>query len=130
MISGYFQGLKLFGTDTSQANVKKTSITKHILPDGSVEFEVTTQKHQNVNKFSTVKDDVWDEMEVANKKKNTLQKVSYEHEVFARNLKNPGKGYDACISWINENAKKNSVTKHYFDDGRVEVEVTEEKGEF
>ena len=42
----------------------------------------------------------------------------------------PGKGYDACISWINENAKKNFVTKHYFDDGRVEVEVTEEKGEF
>ena len=26
--------------------------------------------------------------------------------------------------------KKNSVAKHYFDDGRVEVEVTEEKGEF
>ena len=50
----------MFGTDTSQANVKKTSITKHILPDGSVEFEVATQKDQNVNKFSTVKDDVWD----------------------------------------------------------------------
>ena len=31
-------------------------------------------------------------------KKNTLQKVSYEDEVFARNLKNPEKGYDACIS--------------------------------
>ena len=64
------------------------------------------------------------------KKKNTPQKVSYEDKVFARNLKNPGNGYDACISRINENAKKNFVTKHYFDDGRVEVEVTEEKGDF
>ena len=63
----------MFGTDTSQANVKKTSITKHILPDGSVEFEVATQKDQNVNKFSTVKDDVWDEMEVANKKKHPTE---------------------------------------------------------
>ena len=64
----------MFGTDTLQANVKKTSITKYILPDGSVEFEVTTQKDQNVNKFSTVKDDVWDEMEVANKKKTPYRK--------------------------------------------------------
>ena len=54
-------------------------------------------------------------------KKNTLQKVSYEDEVFARNLKNPEKGYDACISWINENAKNNSVRKHYFDDGMLKL---------
>ena len=58
----------MFDTDTSQANVKKTSITKYISTGGSVEFEVTTQKDQDVYKFSTVKD-VWEEMEIANKKK-------------------------------------------------------------